>query len=161
VCVAPPRRGGVHRRGHIVDSRSLRTPRTGHDVRVTVDDLSTAMSRFDHAVQHRDRRAAEDVLDEDYALVLVHPAPARMPRARWLEVLEDYVVHSYSVEQQSVDQSDDVAAVLSRVRMQATVLGEDRSGLFVISDVWRLRDGRWRVWRRHSSPLTAGGMPGT
>jgi ketosteroid isomerase-like protein len=132
----------------------------GHDVPMTVDDLTLAMSRFDEAVRQRDRLAAKEVLDEDYALVLVHPAPALMPRARWLEVLEDYVVHSYVVEQQRVDRSGDVAAVLSKVRMQATVLGEDRSGLFVISDVWRLREGAWRVWRRHSSPLTAGVMPG-
>ncbi len=84
-----------------------------------------------------------------------------MPRVRWLEVLEDYVVHSYSVEEQRVDRSEDVATVLSRVRMRATVLGEDRSGLFVISDVWRLRADGWQIWRRHSSPLTAGEMPGS
>jgi ketosteroid isomerase-like protein len=124
------------------------------------DDLAAAMGRFDAAVQQRDRGAAEQVLDEDFALVLVHPAPALMPRVRWLQVLEDYVVHSYSVEQQRIDQSDDVAAVLSKVRMRATVLGEDRSGLFVISDVWRLKADRWCLWRRHSSPLTAGEMPG-
>jgi ketosteroid isomerase-like protein len=124
------------------------------------DDLAAAMGRFDAAVQQRDRGAAEQVLDEDFALVLVHPAPALMPRVRWLQVLEDYVVHSYSVEQQRIDQSDDVAAVLSKVRMRATVLGEDRSGLFVISDVWRPKADRWCLWRRHSSPLTAGEMPG-
>ena len=122
-------------------------------------DLASAMRKFDDAVLQRDRSAAEEVLDEDYALVLVHPAPATMPRTRWLEVLDDYVVDSYSIEEQRVDQSGDLAAVLSRVRMQATVIGQDRSGLFVISDVWRLRDGHWQVWRRHSSPLTAGEMP--
>lgn len=123
-------------------------------------DLTSAMRKFDDAVLQRDRSAAEDVLDEDYALVLVHPAPAMMPRARWLEVLDDYLVDSYSIEEQRVDQSGDVAVVLSKIRMQATVIGQDRSGLFVITDVWRLRDGRWHVWRRHSSPLTAGEMPG-
>ena len=100
-------------------------------------------------------------MDDDYALVLVHPSAALMPRARWLEVLPDYVVHSYTIEEQRIDHDDDVAAVLSRVHMQATVLGEDRSGLFVISDVWRRREDGWRVWRRHSSPLAAGRMPGT
>ena len=127
---------------------------------MTSGDLADAMRKFDDAVLRRDRSAAEEVLDEDYALVLVHPAPATMPRARWLEVLDDYVVASYSIEQQQVDQSGDVAAVLSKVRMEATVMGQDRSGLFIISDVWRLRDGRWQVWRRHSSPLAAGEMPG-
>lgn len=133
---------------------------TGQDVLMPTDDLTTAMQRFDDAVMQRDRQTAEQVLDDDYALVLVHPSPAQMPRARWLEVLEDYHVHSYSVVEQRVDESDGLAVVLSKVQMQATVLGDDRSGTFVISDVWRLRDGSWRVWRRHSSPLTAGEMPG-
>jgi hypothetical protein len=44
--------------------------------------------------------------------------------------------------------------------MHAIVLGEDRSGLFVISDVWRRRGGSWKVWRRHSTPLAAGVTPG-
>ena len=127
---------------------------------MTLDDLTAAMRRFDDAVQQRDRVAAEEVLDEDYALVLVQPSAALMPRDRWLQVLDDYMVHSYAVEEQQVDQVDDVAAVLSRVRMHATVLGEDRSGLFVISDVWRRREAGWRVWRRHSSPLSAGKIPG-
>lgn len=132
----------------------------GHHGHMTLDDLTAAMRRFDDAVQQRDHAAAEEILDEDYALVLVHPSAALMPRARWLQVLEDYVVQSYVIEEQYVDHVDDVATVLSRVRMQATVLGEDRSGLFVISDVWRRRGGGWRVWRRHSSPLSAGDMPG-
>ncbi|MGA8986881.1 nuclear transport factor 2 family protein [Aeromicrobium sp.] len=127
---------------------------------MSADELAVAMRKFDDAVQQRDREAADEVLDEDFALVLVHPVPAAMGRDRWLEVLADYHVHSYSIEQQRIDQSDEMAAVLTLVRMHATVLGQDRSGLFVFSDVWRLREGRWRVWRRHSSPLTAGDLPG-
>jgi ketosteroid isomerase-like protein len=127
---------------------------------MTPDDLTSALKNFDDAVQRRDAALADRVLDPDYALVLVHPAPAVMPRARWLEVLPDYVVHSYVVEGQRVDHDGDLAAVLSRVQMRATVLGEDRSGLFVISDFWRRREDGWRVWRRHSSPATAGAMPG-
>ena len=127
---------------------------------MTSHDLAAAMRSFDEAVQQRDHALAARVLDDDYVLVLVHPAPATMPKARWLQVLEDYVVHSYDIEEQFVDQSSEVAAVLSRVRMRATVLGEDRSGLFVISDFWRQGQDGWRIWRRHSSPLTAGEMPG-
>ena len=124
------------------------------------DDLAVAMRKFDDAVRLRDHGLAEEVLHDDYALVLVQPAPATRPRVRWLELLDDYVVHSYSVEEQSIDRVEAVAAVLSKVRMQATVLGQDRSGVFVISDVWIRGDDGWQVWRRHSSPLTAGEMPG-
>jgi ketosteroid isomerase-like protein len=65
-------------------------------------------------------------------------------------------VHDWDVEEQLVDISGDTAAVLQRVRMDATVLGQDRSGIFVVSDIWRREGGSWRVWRRHSTPLTAG-----
>jgi ketosteroid isomerase-like protein len=133
---------------------------SGQDRCMTSDDLSASMRSFDEAVQRRDRALAERVLHEDYALVLVHPVPATMPRARWLEVLADYVVHSYRIEEQQVDQSGDVAAVLSKVHMRATVLGTDRSGEFVLSDFWRQGEDGWRVWRRHSSSLSAGEMPG-
>lgn len=37
-----------------------------------------------------------------------------MSRTRWLEVLPDYVVHSYSVEERVVDLDGDVAAVIHR-----------------------------------------------
>jgi len=46
------------------------------------------------------------------------------------------------------------------VAMQATVLGSDRSGLFVISDVWLLQNAEWRIGRRHSTPMEAGEIPG-
>lgn len=125
------------------------------------DDLLTQITNFDRCVVERDRDLAESVLAPDYALVLVQPVLAVMPRKRWLEVLPDYVVHSYEVQQRALDTRGDHAAVLQRVAMHATVLGSDRSGGFVISDVWELQDGEWRVWRRHSTPLGAGTMPVT
>ncbi len=98
-------------------------------------------------------------MDHDYALVLVQPVPALVRRDQWLAMLPDYVVHSYQVEEQVVDIDGDCATILHRAHMRATVMGEDRSGTFVISDVWRKRADGWRIWRRHSTPLTAGVMP--
>lgn len=123
-------------------------------------ELLAQLARFEEVVLRRDVRLAERVLHPAYALVLVQPVPAVMWRARWLEVLPDYVVDEYDVEEQAIDVDQDVAAVLQRVRMVATVLGQDRSGVFVVSDVWRRLPEGWRIWRRHSSPATAGQMPG-
>lgn len=125
-----------------------------------VEDLEERIRLFLQCIQERDAAIAEDVLDDDYALVIVQPAPAVMPRERWLEVLPNYAVHTYDVQERTLDVDGDCAAMVHRVFMEATVLGEDRSGVFVISDVWRRRDGTWRVWRRHSTPLSAGEMPG-
>lgn len=124
------------------------------------DDLRAQLRRFDDVILQRDASLAEQVLHPDYALVLVQPSPAAMPRARWLDVLPDYVVQAYAIEEQRVDVDGDTAAVLQRVRMTATVLGQDRSGVFVISDIWRRTPAGWRVWRRHSSPVSAGALPG-
>lgn len=123
-------------------------------------DLPAAMAQFERCIIDRDRAAAEAVLDAEYSLNLVQPAEAIMPRQRWLDVLEDYVVHDYAVEESLVAVDGDVATVLHRDRMTAIVLGQDRSGIFVITDVWRRRADGWRLWRRHSTPLSAGEMPG-
>ena len=123
-------------------------------------ELDNACADFDRAVIQRDHEAAECVLHPDFRLVLVHPTPAIMPRERWLETLDDYVVDEWEVEEELRDASDDVAAVLRRIRMRATVLGEDRSGTFIVSDTWLRTSPGWQVWRRHSTPLQAGPMPG-
>ncbi len=127
---------------------------------VDTDDLAVAIRFFDRVVRERDRPGAERILDDDYTLVISQPTHAVMPRDRWLEVLDDYLVHEYIVEEQQVDRVDDLAAVLTRVRMKATVLGQERNGTFVLSDVWRRSESRWRVWRRHSTALSAGTLPG-
>lgn len=122
--------------------------------------LRARMNEFDEAVLQRDEQLARQVLHPDYALVLVHPTRTVMPRERWLAVLPDYLVSTWSVSEQTVDVDADTAAVLQRVDMEATVLGVDRSGPFIISDIWRRGADGWQVWRRHSTPLAAGDMPG-
>jgi hypothetical protein len=127
----------------------------------TPDDLAVRSDDFDRVVLSRDRELAAEVLAEDFALVLVHPEPAVVPRSAWIDTLPDYVVHAWEVETQKIEVRDDLGVVLQRVRMEATVLGEDRSGLFVLTDLWVAVDDVWRVWRRHSTPLSAGRMPGS
>ena len=122
-------------------------------------ELNLRIADFQRCIESRDRSVAEEILDEDFALELVQPTLARMPRERWLAVLSDYVIHSYEVQEQIVSIDGDCAVALHRALMRATVLGDDRSGLFVISDTWQRRDGSWRLWRRHSTPLAAGNMP--
>jgi len=124
-----------------------------------VDDNQELLDRWagwQQAIEVRDIEAAGGFLADDYALQLVQPVRSLIGRAQWLATLPDYVVSSYQVEDQIVDIDGDLAVVLHRVRMQATVAGVDRSGIFVITDVWRCVGGAWKVWRRHSTPLTSG-----
>ena len=122
-------------------------------------DLLERWRGWQRSIEERDIEAASAYLDDDYALELVTPQAVVVSRAQWLETLPGYVVSSYSVDERIVDVEGDLAVVLHRATMQATVLGADRSGTFVITDIWWRREGVWRVWRRHSTPLQAGAMP--
>jgi ketosteroid isomerase-like protein len=120
------------------------------------EDLLRRAALWDQAMGERDEVAAAELLAPEFALELVQPVRNIMTREVWLEVLADYVIHEWDVEERIVDVDGDYAAMLQRVLMQATVMGEDRSGTFVMSDLWRRIDGEWRLWRRHSTPLSTG-----
>ena len=115
---------------------------------------------WQRAIEARDAETVVGFLHDDYALVLVVPTTVTMARDEWLRVLADYVVRRYEPHEQVVDVIGDTAVVLALATQQATVLGQDRSGRFIMSDTW-LRDdaGSWQTWRRHSTPIAAGQMP--
>ena len=126
---------------------------------MTPTNVHQRAAAFQRCIEDRDVTTAEDILDDDYSLVLVHPASAVIPKARWIAMLPDYIVHSYDVLENVTDIDGECATIFHRARQGATVMGVDRSGLFVITDIWRVRGDRWRLWRRHSTPLDAGEMP--
>jgi ketosteroid isomerase-like protein len=128
-----------------------------------VGDASEVRARaaaWQAAIESRDVEQVQDFLHQDYALALVVPAAVTVEREEWLRLLPDYVVHHYEIHEQTVHTSKDLAAVLTLATQHATVLGQDRSDRFILSDVWvRGQDGTWRVWRRHSTPATGMAMP--
>lgn len=116
------------------------------------------MAAYERCVLDRDQQLAESVLHADYALVTTNPTVAVTPRATWLTVLPDYVVHSWKVAEHLLDVREGIAVAFQRIEMEASVLGTKRNGLFLTTDVW-LFDDDWRVWRRHSTAITAGALP--
>jgi ketosteroid isomerase-like protein len=117
-----------------------------------VSDLSMAIGAFERAVLERDAALAASVLDPDFTVVQVEPAPSSVTRAEWLEALRDTTVHDHEVLERFVHEDGDTAAVLQKVRLTATVAGDDQAGTEVLTDVWRLRADGWRLWRRHFTP---------
>ena len=85
--------------------------------------------------------------------------PTVVKRDEWLRMLPDYVVSSYSVEERMVETSRDLCSVFQRGEQTAMVKGAERSGIFILVDVWVREGDDWRVWRRHSAPLSAGVPP--
>ena len=123
-------------------------------------EVHDAMRAFELAVTTRDHELAAGVLDQDFELVLAHPAAASMPRERWLAVLDDYVISRWDVGTVQERAYGDTVIAHFVVHQEAVVLGGDRSGLFAITDVWRKGQDGWRVWKRFSAPMSAGDMPG-
>lgn len=121
-----------------------------------MDELRARDEAWRQCAEARDAKAMLEYLCDDYALVIVQPKRAIVPRDQWLRTLGEYQIHEWRTEDQIIDVDGDTGVILQRVSMRATVFGEDRSGTFIISDVWRRRNGRWLVWRRHSTPLSAG-----
>jgi ketosteroid isomerase-like protein len=111
------------------------------------------------ALMRRDQSRVLDYLDDEYSLIVLTPAFARMNRAEWLALLPDYVITVWDVVSSEWDVDGDLAVHTHHINMEAVVLGGDRSGPVTMTDVWRRIDGRWRVWRRVSTPLSAGAMP--
>jgi ketosteroid isomerase-like protein len=122
-------------------------------------EIADRTDRWQLTIEARDREAAASFLADDYALVILQPQPAVVARDEWLRMLPDYHVTGYSVEERIVQARTDLCSVFQRVDQTAIVKGVERSGIFILVDVWVQEADMWRVWRRHSTPLSAGPAP--
>jgi ketosteroid isomerase-like protein len=118
-----------------------------------------ADAQWSDALLARDTVAVQPFMDDDFTLVVLFPALARVTRAEWLATLPDYVISAWVTKTSEWDASDDLAIHTQLVDQTAIVLGADRSGPFTLTDVWRRSGGFWRIWRRVSTPLSSGEMP--
>ncbi len=121
--------------------------------------ISDLTDRWQLTIEGRDVEGAARFLSDDYALVILEPQPAVVTRDEWLRMLPDYAVSGYAVEERIVQPGRDLCTVFQRVDQTALVKGVERSGIFILLDVWVQEGDAWRVWRRHSTPLSAGPAP--
>ena len=121
--------------------------------------ISDQTDRWQLTIEARDPEGAAQFLSDDYALVILQPQPAVVRRDEWLRMLRDYKVTGYSVEERIVETGRGLCTVFQRVDQTAEVKGVERSGIFILVDVWVQDTDAWRVWRRHSTPLSAGVAP--
>ena len=111
------------------------------------------------ALLRGDQAYLEGLLAPDYQLVV---AVAGLPlqiidRTRQLAVGGDYNFESITIEDISVRDYDTVLVASLIWTQRASLRGQDRSGSFMISDVWRLNGAAWQIVDRHSSRPEAGG----
>ena len=113
------------------------------------EEVRAQFAAWVDAIMRRDVAAAEQILGEEYALMA--NGIGTMPRAQWLALLPDYVVHSWEFSDVTLHVYGETALMRSRCALSATVAGKDRSGDMLMTDVWVKRGGRWQVVARHTS----------
>jgi hypothetical protein len=79
-----------------------------------------------------------------------------MPKSEWLaSAMTSFVCSAFVWEELLVRPFGDTAIVHGRSRQQASVSGQDWSGVFLVTDVWTNRNDLWQVVSRHGTgPLS-------
>ena len=115
-------------------------------------EVERAATRWMQAWMTLDRAVLEDSLAQDFTLT-VSAFPTRpMARQTWLATCDRYRCARFAYRDIQVRAIADGFAVMSSIAEQeATLDGNDRSGAFWLTDMWRREeDGAWRVFARFS-----------
>ena len=125
----------------------------------TVADLERKLQQ---AVQDRDLDRLDRIVGEEFVLVTGRPGAETRDRAEWMRVTaEEYAVDSWEFPEIDVVEYGHVGLVRARYTQQARMGEDDRSGDYLLTDVWVRRKGRWIIVHRHLSPLSPRtGAPG-
>ncbi|MCU0510760.1 MAG: nuclear transport factor 2 family protein [Anaerolineae bacterium] len=115
--------------------------------------ISNLERQWAAAFQRKDIGALQDMMADGYALVIaVENLPLQVVgRNAWLAALDDYQISEAAVEHIHVRIYDCVAVAVMLWRQVATLHGEDRSGLMMLTDIWVDVSGEWKLAERHSS----------
>ncbi len=108
----------------------------------------------------RDALCAKDF---DRLRTLIHPSfvligtrasgPFRLDREEWIDAIQrrELVAVDFDVEDSCVFEHVMVGTI--RASWRVKYLGREIEDCVLLSDVWVFDEGRWRVLRRHSSPV--------
>ena len=122
---------------------------------MTVEEEIAQLQRdWAGAVQRRDLEALDRLLGEEFTLATGRKGAEVRARREYLDVTHDsYEVDDWAYEEMVVRVYGDAAVVRSRYRQTGRMGGADRTGAYLMTDVWVRRDGRWQAVTRHLSPL--------
>lgn len=112
------------------------------------EELIAREQEWMEVVRRKDLAALEQILAPEY--VYTASGQGRWPRERWMETVPIYDIRHFAFHEVDVHAYGDVAVVLSRYEQKASVAGAQRSGEFLLTDVWVRRNDAWQVVTRSS-----------
>jgi ketosteroid isomerase-like protein len=109
--------------------------------------------QWNAAIQLQDAAEMPNFLADTYFLAIaIQGLPLQLvPRIGWLENLPFYQTESFTIDDMQVHAYGDFAVVSMLFTQKATVRGQDRSGQFMLTDIWTKQEVGWRIAERHSS----------
>ena len=119
------------------------------------DDLIRALER-----EWRDALCDKDM---DRLRTLIHPrfvligtrssGPFTMSRDEWLDAIQRRELVSIDLEISDAAIFEQVMVGTVRAKWRLSYVGREVEDCVLLTDVWVFDEGRWRVIRRHSSPI--------
>ena len=121
---------------------------------MTCNEAVALERRFQAAVEGRDLAVLEELLAPEFTLTTGRADAPFRTRAEYLEITAaSYVIDGWEFEKLDVVPLGDAAVVRARYRQRGSMDGADRTGVFLLTDVWAIRAGRPQLVTRHSSAL--------
>lgn len=114
-------------------------------------------NRWMNAWKNKDEKTAREIMADDFTLTSAFLKGKDMNKEEWLALgmkVNGYDCQSFIFDTVQVRMYDNTALVESWYKQQATFNGEERSGNFILTDIWvKQINGNWQVVSRHSSQL--------
>ncbi len=112
------------------------------------DELAAVEHEWAEIVERCDIEAAETLLADDFLLSSVGGVGDRVTRDDWLANLSAMETRSLVCDVLDSRVFGDVGVVRARLSWEVAFGDRDLSGSYLVADVFRREDGRWRVvWR--------------
>lgn len=115
----------------------------------TIEELKELSVAWMQAWKDNDIAFLENILAPDFRLITSELWI--MPREKWLANIPNYICEEFEFKEMEVREYGNTGIVQSFYFQKANFNGQDRSGDFLITDVWVKHTDGWKVGHRHTS----------
>jgi len=120
-------------------------------------DVRLLEAEWRDALLAKDEEALRRLIHPLYKLVGIRSTGSvAVDLEQWIEALRRMDIAALEVRVTDCVALDNVIVATVDAQWSVRYLGQPISERVLLTDVWVREDGRWRVLRRHSSPVPAG-----
>jgi len=120
-------------------------------------DVATLEGEWRDALLQKDEEALRRLIHPQYKLVGIRSTGSvAVDLEQWIAALRRMDIAALEVRVTDCVALDNVIVATVDAQWKVRYLGQPIDERVLLTDVWVREDGRWRVVRRHSSPVPAG-----